>query len=74
MSEDAATREALAKRRYFTIQAVRLAGVVLVLLGILVLNDKLAWPQLVGYFLLLDGLFNALFMPTLLAKRWKTPE
>jgi hypothetical protein len=74
MSEDAATREALAKRRYFTIQAVRASGAAMALLGILVLNGKLAWPQLAGYLLVLDGLFNALFMPTLLAKRWKTPE
>ena len=74
MSEDPATGEALAKRRYFTIQAVRLAGVVMVLLGLLVLNGKLAWPQLLGYFLVLNGLFDALFLPTIMAKRWKTPE
>ena len=74
MNEDAATREALAKRRYFTIQAVRVAGVVMVLLGLMVLNAKLAWPQLVGYFLVLNGLFDALFLPTLMARRWKTPE
>lgn len=74
MSDDIATREALAKRRYFTIQALRLAGVIMVLLGLLVLNGKLAWPHLLGYLLVLDGLFNALFLPTLLAKRWKSPE
>jgi uncharacterized membrane protein HdeD (DUF308 family) len=74
MSEDAAMTEALAKRRFFTIQAVRLAGVVMVLLGMLVLNGKLAWPQLLGYFLVLNGLFDALFLPTILARRWKTPE
>lgn len=74
MSEDAATTEALAKRRFFTIQAVRVAGVVMVLLGLLVLNGKLAWPQLLGYFLVLNGLFDALFLPTLLARRWKTPK
>lgn len=74
MSDPAATREALAKRRYFTIQAVRMAGVVMVLLGMLVLNDKLAWPQIAGYFLVINGLFGALFLPTLMAKRWKTPE
>ena len=74
MNEDAATREALAKRRYFIIQVVRVAGVVMVLLGLMVLNAKLSWPQLVGYFLVLNGLFDALFLPTLMAGRWKTPE
>ena len=68
MSEDPA------KRRYFTIQAVRVAGVVMVLLGILVLNGRLDWPEILGYFLFLNGLFDALFLPTILARRWKTPE
>ena len=68
MSEDPA------KRRYFTIQAVRAAGVVMVLLGILVLNGRLDWPEILGYFLFLNGLFDALFLPTILARRWKTPE
>lgn len=62
-----------AKRRYFTIQAVRVAGVIMVLLGMLVMNRKLAWPELLGYFLVLNGLFDALFLPTILARRWKTP-
>lgn len=66
--------EDLARRRYFTIQAVRAAGVAMVLLGLLVLNGKLAWPEIVGYVLFLNGLFDALFVPTLMAKRWKTPE
>jgi hypothetical protein len=63
-----------AKARYFTIQAVRVAGIVMALLGMLVLNGKLAWPQLLGYFLFLNGLFDALFLPTLLARRWKSPK
>lgn len=68
MSED------LAKRRYFTIQAVRLAGVVMALLGVAVIAGRLNWPDLLGYFLFLNGLFDALFLPTLLARRWKTPQ
>lgn len=63
-----------AKRRYFTMQAVRLAGVVMVLLGIAVLRGKLPWPELLGYFLVLNGLFDALFLPGLMARRWKTPK
>ena len=63
-----------ARGRYFAMQAVRLAGVVQVLLALLVLNGKLDWPQIAGYILLLNGLFGALFAPTLMARRWKTPE
>lgn len=73
MNDDASGADP-ARRRYFTIQAVRAAGVAMVLLGILVLNGKLAWPELLGYFLVLNGLFDALFLPTLLARRWKTPQ
>lgn len=63
-----------AKQRYFVIQAVRATGVAMALLGMLVLNHKLAWPQPVGYFLFLAGLVDALFVPTFMARRWKTPE
>ncbi|MFT4026870.1 MAG: hypothetical protein QM676_08730 [Novosphingobium sp.] len=63
-----------AQARFFAIQAVRLAGVAQVLLGIAVIYGKLDWPMLAGYFLFLNGLFDALFLPTLLARRWKTPK
>lgn len=66
--------EDLARRRYFVIQAVRAAGIVMTLLGIAVIYGRLDWPALLGYFLFINGLFDALFLPTLLARRWKTPK
>ena len=61
-----------AKSRYFTIQAVRFAGVVQVLLALVVLNHRLDWPEVIGYLLLANGVADAFLVPHLLAKRWKS--
>lgn len=62
-----------AKARFFAIQAIRFTGVALVMTGLLVVNRKLDAPVEVGYGLFLFGLFDALFMPSILARRWKSP-
>ncbi|WP_174223728.1 hypothetical protein [Erythrobacter aureus] len=54
------------------IQAVRLSGVVLGVLGALVLGEILPLPELVGYLLLAFGAFDVFILPTILAKRWSS--
>ncbi len=61
-----------AKARFFLIQAVRLSGVVLGILGALVLGEILPLPELVGYLLLAFGAFDVFILPTILAKRWSS--
>ena len=61
-----------AKARFFLIQAVRLSGVVLGVLGALVLGEILPLPELVGYLLLAFGAFDVFILPTILAKRWSS--
>ena len=61
-----------AKARFFLIQAVRLSGVVLGILGALVLGEILPVPELVGYLLLAFGAFDVFILPTILAKRWSS--
>jgi hypothetical protein len=61
-----------AKARFFLIQAVRLSGVVLGILGALVLGEILPVPELVGYLLLAFGAFDIFILPTILAKRWSS--
>tara|TARA_Y100000588_G_scaffold110626_1_gene121264 strand:+ start:189 stop:413 length:225 start_codon:yes stop_codon:yes gene_type:complete len=61
-----------AKARFFMIQAVRLSGVVLGILGALVLGEILPLPELVGYLLLAFGAFDVFILPTILAKRWSS--
>ena len=62
-----------AKARFFIIQALRWSGLALVMLGLLVLNGKIDLPQVAGYALLAAGLVDALIMPGVLSKIWKSP-
>jgi drug/metabolite transporter (DMT)-like permease len=62
-----------ARRRFMAIQATRWVGVALVLFGLLVINGRVNLPRDAGYILFLAGILGALFMPTVLARRWKSP-
>ena len=62
-----------AKSRFIVIQAMRWIGLALVLLGLLIVNRKVDLPEAAGYGLVVFGLFDALIMPTILARRWKSP-
>jgi hypothetical protein len=62
-----------AKRRFMAIQAMRFAGAALVIVGLLVIERRIDLPRQAGYVLLLVGLIDALVMPTVLARRWKSP-
>lgn len=63
-----------ARARFFTMQAVRLAGVACVVLGMLIVSQRIAWPQWLGYLLLANGLIDVLVIPTLMARKWRTPR
>lgn len=62
-----------ARNRFFMIQAVRIAGVVQVLLALLVLNQRLEWPDWIGYLLFVNGIVDVFVIPILLARRWRSP-
>lgn len=62
-----------ARARFFILQAIRWSGVALVVIGLMTIQRRIDLPQEAGYALLLAGLFEALFLPTLLARRWKSP-
>lgn len=63
-----------ARARFFAVQAVRLSGLVLVLLAVAILARKIDLPETAGYVLLVIGALDALIMPRVLARRWRTPE
>ena len=69
-----AMNEAQAKKRYFTIQAVRWAGVLMVMLGLAILVGKIDWPPLVGWLIAANGLIDATIIPLMLTRRWRTPK
>lgn len=62
-----------AKARFFVIQAMRWSGMALTLAGILIIYDRIDLPREAGYALFLIGLADALIVPTVLARRWKSP-
>jgi hypothetical protein len=55
-------------------QAVRVAGLVLVLLGAAVLAGKLDGPGWLGTGLFIAGAFDVLLFPKILARRWRSPR
>lgn len=66
--------EARARRRYGMMNAVRIGGLVLVLIGIAIAQGVVALPYFVGVVLAVGGLFGFFFAPPLLARRWKAKD
>lgn len=62
-----------ARNRWMVIQAVRIAGVAMVLIGILIARGVIAQPALAGYVILGVGLIDLFVAPQLLARKWRTP-
>jgi pilus assembly protein TadC len=65
--------EETARKRWMAIQTARFAGVALVLIGILIRYAVIPAPLAVGIGLIVLGLVGTFFVPTLLARRWRTP-
>lgn len=62
-----------ARRRYIAILAMRWAGLALVVFGLLVIYRRIDLPKEAGYVLFLVGIVDALIMPSVLARRWRSP-
>jgi hypothetical protein len=63
-----------ARGRFFTIQAVRLAGVAGVVLGMLASTGRIAAPGWLAYALLAAGLVGVFVLPPILVRKWRTPR
>lgn len=65
--------------KYFALQAVRLSGAVMVLLGVMIGTGRapsflVGLPQEVGYVLAVLGMAEFFWIPRLIARKWKTPD
>lgn len=64
--------------RFAVLQAVRLTGAMLVLLGVLALSQRIpalaGIPEIAGYVIIAVGLADFFVIPLLLARRWKSPR
>lgn len=67
-----------AMARFMIIQAVRLAGVLLALVGIAILTRRFAVldgvPDFAGYAFLAVGFVDLVVAPQLLARKWRSPR
>lgn len=65
--------------RFFALQAVRLSGAVMVLLGVMIGTGRApsflgGAPQEVGFVLAVLGMVEFFYVPRLLARKWRTPD
>lgn len=63
----------VARNRFFMINAVRIAGMVTVLIGIAIHYRKIDLPEQAALPLALIGMAGFFFLPRLLASKWRTP-
>lgn len=67
------TDERQSRNRWLTIQAARIGGVVLAILGLLAGEGAIGGQSWIGYLLLAAGLFVVFIVPTRLARKWRSP-
>lgn len=63
-----------AMARFFVIHALRIIGVLMVLAGLVIVERGFGLPPALGYGLLGGGLVAVLALPTVLARRWRSPR
>ena len=71
--------DALAKKRFFALSAIRLMGALFILAGFVLIRG--AWTlagqptdRWIGAAVVLIGVFDFAVMPRILARRWRSPK
>ena len=62
----------VARNRWMVIQAARIGGVVMVVLGLATLGGAIPLPEVAAYVLLVAGLADVFLVPTFLARQWSS--
>ena len=66
--------ETKAQQRFLILNFVRIAGAIMLVIGLAVIGNGLfGLPIRVGYALFLIGIAAFILVPLLLAKKWKSP-
>lgn len=63
----------LARKRFMVMNVVRFSGVGIAAFGAAITAGAIDLPEFVGYLLIAAGAIDALVMPIVLARIWKTP-
>lgn len=66
--------EEQARNRWLVIQVARIGGVVMVVIGLLIADGAIPGPQWAGYGMLVAGLLDVFLVPTMLARKWRSPR
>ncbi|BBC74200.1 conserved hypothetical protein [Altererythrobacter sp. B11] len=66
--------EKIARNRWLVISLLRMAGVAVVVIGLLVVSGTIPLPPAAGYVLLAIGLLDTFLVPQLLARKWRSPR
>ena len=63
----------VARGRWLAINATRIAGVAMVVVGILGVQDVFEYPDALGYVLIGVGLLDIFVIPQVMARKWRSP-
>lgn len=71
--------DALAKKRFFALAAMRLMGALLILAGFVLIRGAIALAgqpadRWIGVAVVLVGVFDFAVMPKIVARRWRSPK
>ncbi|TMM48722.1 hypothetical protein [Qipengyuania marisflavi] len=64
----------LAMKRFWLLQALRLSGAAMVVIGAMIIAGRLDQPRALGTMLLVLGATGFFVIPIMLAKSWKNPR
>ncbi len=72
--EERVQTEMRAQYRFLVLNIVRISGAIMLVIGLAVIaREAFGLPKAAGYVLFFVGLADFMFVPLLLAKRWKSP-
>lgn len=63
-----------AKTRFAWLTLIRFSGVFMLLAGIAISQRAIDLPTALGYVLVAAGFLSVFIVPSLLAKRWRSPD
>ena len=66
--------EDVARGRWMAINLLRIAGVAMVIVGLLGLQGVFEYPAIAGYVLVGVGLLDVFLVPLILARKWRSPR
>jgi hypothetical protein len=71
---DTANEDAIARKRFAILSAVRLSGAIMLAIGLAIIaNGFMDLPIEAGYAVFAVGVFDFIAMPVILSRKWKSP-